>query len=165
MRPLFKLGTVGALIVLAGCATILGGGSSQNVTIQAAPPGATFTIKASSGIQMAAGTLPQTVRLPRKNEYEIDFTAPGYQPRSIALTRGTNGWVFGNLVVGWIVGFIVDFATGSAYKIEPALVSVTMDQKVAADGTRSTDAHVTLADAQGRTLRELVLPMEPVAAH
>ena len=106
MRSLFRSGVALALVLLAGCATILGGGSSQSVAVQATPPGATFTIKASSGIQMASGAVPQTVRLPRKNEYQLEFTAPGFQAQSVALTRGTNGWIFGNLVVGWIVGFI-----------------------------------------------------------
>jgi hypothetical protein len=74
----------------------------------------------------ADGRRPHTRdrRLPRKNEYNIEITLDGYQPQTLALARGINGWVFGNLFVGWIVGFIVDFASGSAYKLEPAVVSV-----------------------------------------
>jgi hypothetical protein len=49
----------------------------------------------------------------------------------LPLARGANGWVFGNLFEGWIVGFVVDFATSSAYTLEPALVSVSL--------TRATD--------------------------
>ena len=151
-----------SLLSLSACATIMGGGSSQGVTVQSSTPGAQFTVKSSSGIQMASGMAPQTVRLPRKNEYQIDFTAPGFQPQSIALTKGTNGWVWGNLVVGWIVGFIVDFASGSAYKLEPALVNVSLVTHTAADGTTATEARVAMLDDQGRTIRELLVPMVPV---
>ncbi len=75
---------------------------------------------------MGAGRTPATVRLPRKNEYNIEISLDGYQPQTMALAKSTNGWIWGNLFVGWLVGFVVDFATGSAYKLEPALVSVSL---------------------------------------
>jgi hypothetical protein len=77
---------------------------------------------------MSAGAVPASVRLPRKNEYQIHITLDGYETQTVALSRGTNGWIWGNLVVGWIVGFIVDFATGAAYKLEPAIVNVTLER-------------------------------------
>jgi hypothetical protein len=75
---------------------------------------------------MNQGTTPGTVSLPRKNEYQIDITLEGYHPQTTVLTRGTNGWIWGNLLVGWLVGFGVDFLTGSAYKLEPALVQISL---------------------------------------
>jgi len=60
-------------ISVTGCATILGGGSSQALGISSDPVGARFTVKSSSGIQMASGAAPQTVTLPRKNEYQIEL--------------------------------------------------------------------------------------------
>ena len=162
--PLLARGPACALVLtLSGCATILGGGSSQGVTIQSSTPATHFTIRSSSGIQIASGDAPQSVRLPRKNEYQIDFTAPGFQPQTIALTKGTNGWIWGNLVVGWIVGFVVDFASGSAYKLEPSVVNISMAQKVALDGTTSTEALVSLYDTKGHLLGEQHVPMVPVA--
>jgi hypothetical protein len=120
--------TLGSSVALSGCATLLGGGSNQAVTIEATPSEARYAIKSSSGIQMSAGDVPTSVRLPRKNEYQIDISLDGYETRTVAITRGTNGWIWGNLVFGWIVGFIVDFATGSAYKLEPELVNVTLER-------------------------------------
>jgi hypothetical protein len=55
--------------------------------------GATFAVKSSSGIVMSQGKGPQTIRLPRRNEYQIEVAAPGYQGQSLALTKGLNGWV------------------------------------------------------------------------
>ena len=115
---------VGLMALLSGCATIVGGGSSQAVRVEATPGGAAFAVKSSSGLQMASGVAPQALRLPRKNEYQIDFTVPGYQPQTAVITRGSNGWIWGNLLFGWIVGFAIDFATGSAYKLEPALIQI-----------------------------------------
>ena len=71
--------------------------------------------RAALSPQMASGTTPQMVRLPRKNEYQIEFAVPGYRSQSVALTKGVNGWVFGNFLIGWIPGLIIDFVTGSAH--------------------------------------------------
>lgn len=117
-----------AITALSGCATIVGGGSSQPVSLQSAPGAATYAIRSSSGISMAGGTTPATVSLPRKNEYQIEVSLAGYQPQSTVLTRGINGWIWGNLIVGWILGFGIDFLTGSAYKLEPSQVQVTLQQ-------------------------------------
>jgi len=144
-------------LFLGGCAAIVGGGSSQVVSIAATPSAARYAIRSSSGIEMSSGPLPASVRLPRKNEYQIDITLEGYEPRTVALTRGTNGWIWGNLVIGWIVGFIIDFATGAAYKIEPAVVDVTLEQ--AGD---QAFALVRILDADRRLLREDRLLLVPV---
>lgn len=127
-KSLRTLGLLALVPVAAGCATIVGGGPNQAVTLESDPGAASFTVQSSSGINMAQGNTPSTVRLPRKNEYQITITMPGYQPQSTALTKGVNGWIWGNLLFGWIVGFAVDFLTGSAYKLEPALVQVTMQR-------------------------------------
>lgn len=149
------------LFATTGCATLIGGGAAQPVAVRSTPTSATFTISSSSGIQMAQGQTPETVRLPRKNEYQIEFTAPGFQTQKVALTRGTNGWIWGNLVVGWILGFAVDFATGSAYKIEPALVEITLVESRNAVGALETNAVIRMLDDKGRVVSSLEVPMIP----
>ncbi len=152
------------LLLGTGCATILGGGSSQPVAIRSATPDASFTIRSLSGLDVAQGKTPQTVVLSRKTEYQLEFTAPGYQPQKIAITKGTNGWIFGNLVIGWILGFAVDFATGSAYKLQPATVDISLVQSRTAAGIEETAASVRLRDEKGRLIRELTVPLVPIGA-
>ena len=100
---------------------------------------------------------PTTVRLPRKNEYQIQLAIDGYAPQTVALTRGTNGWIWGNLLFGWIIGFGVDFLTGSAYKLEPALVQVSLVQL---NGEEYADVRVF--DDSGRMIREERLLLTPL---
>jgi len=152
------------LLTLSGCATIVGGGSAQPVAIRSTPTSASFTVTSSSGLQMAQGTAPQTIRLPRKNEYQIEFTAPGFQPQKVVLSRGTNGWIWGNLIVGWIVGFAIDFASGSAYKLEPALVDISLVESRTASGAEQTNAVVRLLDGKGRVISETEVPLVPQEA-
>ena len=147
---------------LVGCATILGGGPSQPVSLSSDPTGADFMIKSSNGLQMGSGKTPQTLRLPRKNEYQVDFTVPGYQPQSVALAKGVNGWIWGNLVLGWIIGFGVDFLTGSAYKLEPAQVQVALARQTGENGELQLYGIVRQLDEKGRVIREQRVLLEPV---
>lgn len=39
-----------------------------------------------------------------------------------------DGWLFGNLLFGGIIGIIIDFANGSAYKLTPAEVDVVFGE-------------------------------------
>lgn len=162
MRTARTICTVAFALAVNGCATILGGGSSQAVGITSEPVGARFTVRSSSGIQMASGAAPQTVTLPRKNEYQIEFTAPGYQPQTTALTKGVNGWIWGNLVVGWIVGFAIDFISGSAYKLEPALVQISLVRAADEAGVLQLFGVVRQLDAKGSVLFEQRVLMVPV---
>jgi hypothetical protein len=147
--------------LLGGCASMFGGGSNQGVTISSEPSGARFLIKSSSGIQMAEGVTPQTLRLPRKNEYQVEVTMDGYKPRTLALTKGTNGWVWANILIGGIFGLIIDFSTGAAYKLEPAIVSVTLETVLLDDGNQATYAVARLLSSTGRVLEERRVLMEP----
>ena len=162
-RPRIHSITAGLVLVsvmCAGCATILGGGTNQAVSINAQPGAATYSIKAASGLEMGSGNVPAQVRLPRHNEYQVQITAAGYKPQTLALTKSLNGWVWGNLIFGWILGFGVDFIGGAAYKLEPALVTVNLQTAVRLDGSETKYAVVLLQDARGRFLQERWVELE-----
>lgn len=154
----FKRCAVGVLaaLLVSGCATIVGGGSHQPVSLGSTPASASYSILSSSGLEMAQGVAPATVSLPRKNEYQIQVSMDGYRPQSTALTRGINGWIWGNLLVGWLLGFGIDFLTGSAYKLEPSFVQVTLE--LVED---ETFAVIRLLDRRERLIEERKLLMVP----
>jgi len=157
----FRLPVLAATVIATtACATLVGGGSSQAVTISSEPTSANFTVKSSSGIKMASGATPQTIKLPRKNEYQIEFAVPGYKTQSLPLTKGINGWLFGNFVIGWIPGLIIDFVTGSANKLEPAVVQVSLQRGVAGADSDKLFGVVRQLDAAGKVLSESRVEMQ-----
>ena len=162
LRTLVLLATFGIVLSSVGCATILGGGTSQGLGVSSDPVGAKFVIKAASGLQFAVGNTPQMVSLPRKNEYQVEFSVPGYQSQSVVLTKGINNWIWGNLVFGWIFGFAVDFVSGSAYKLEPAQVSVNLVRALDESGRWQLYGVVRQLDDQNRLLSEQRILMVPV---
>ena len=78
-----------------------------------------------------------------------------------SITKSLNGWVWGNLLVGCVVGFAIDFIGGAAYILEPSLVSVSLD-KPRGDDAAAT-AHIYLKDEKGRLLREITTELPPAA--
>lgn len=135
-----------ACLVATGCATMVSG-SRQVVTIQGTPPEAVYVIRTAGGVQVNEGVVSSWVPLPRNDTYQIDITLDGYETRTFNLTRSTNGWVFGNLVIFWIIGFAVDYSTGAAYQLEPAAINVELEPGDPEVGV------VRFLDGRGRLIR------------
>jgi hypothetical protein len=120
-----------SLFALGGCATIISG-ETDRVTFTAIPDNTTFNIKDETGKSVHHGTTLATVLLDRGNgyfdgqTYQIDFSAPGYIPKTQELDTSLNGWYFGNLIFGGVLGLLViDPATGSMWDL-PEKLDVTL---------------------------------------
>jgi len=134
-RPL----AAGLLVFSAGCATIMHG-SKQDIAVSSTPSGATVMVD-----NQQMGTTPTTVNLTRKDRHVISLDAPGYKRYDLQLTRGTSGWVWGNLVFGGIPGLAIDAITGSLYKLSPDNVAATLERSGTASMNPSgTQLHVVL---------------------
>jgi hypothetical protein len=107
-------------IFLSGCASVVSG-RGQEIPLASTPSGADVTV---DGIYM--GTTPTIAPLRRKNPHNIVFSKKGYTEQTKTTQRKTNGWVWGNIVFGGIIGLIIDYSTGASYKIEPTAVEVTL---------------------------------------
>ena len=118
----FLVLAVGFIFVftLVSCATIVSG-RSQNFPVITNPSGAIVTV---GGVKQMS---PATFFLDRRQEvYLVKITKEGYEPVEINIKKGLNGWVFGNILFGGIIGFIVDMSTGSATKFTPNEVEVNL---------------------------------------
>ena len=69
---------------------------------------------------------PATVPLARDQSHSFIFKKAGYQDDSFVITSGTSGWVWGNVLLGGLVGGVVDFASGAARKLSQDSVHVTL---------------------------------------
>jgi hypothetical protein len=111
------------LIFATGCATIIHG-KLQKIPVTSEPSGATVTVDGQTV------ETPGVVILKRsREEYTLRFEKEGYKPVEIKLHRSMSGWLWGNLLIGGVIGVIVDFSTGSAYKLEPKEVHAILKAK------------------------------------
>lgn len=131
-----------SLVFLPSCATIISQGT-KNVSIESQPSGLNFEVKDSEGTVVGSGKTPQTLSLStgrgyfKPANYTIITKRGGKVVAERNLTATVNGWYFGNILIGGLVGMlIVDPLTGAMYTLP---------------GTVDISAHST-ASTGGRTL-------------
>jgi len=110
----------GLLMSLAGCATIMHG-TGQDVGFGSSPTSAKITVD-----NQRSATTPTVMKLSRKDNHIVRIELDGYLPYEATLTRGVSGWVWGNLVVGGLVGLAVDAISGGLYKLSPEQLTATL---------------------------------------
>ncbi|WP_198588764.1 hypothetical protein [Alloalcanivorax mobilis] len=120
---------------LCGCASIIST-SNYPVSIQSTPPGARYVItNIRTDETIKSGVTPDRVSLSSKNgffsgaRYRVSFEQDGYQNAEIPISASMDGWYFGNILLGGLLGMlIIDPATGAMWKlndqVQSALVAV-----------------------------------------
>jgi hypothetical protein len=139
-----------AAVLLAGCATVTRGTTSQ-VTVNSEPAGA--SAKTSLGHTCTA--TPCTFEIPRKSEFIVTFEKEGYDLQQIPVaTRvagsGAAGFA-GNVLLGGVVGMGVDAATGSTLEHYPNPVFATLQAsgRPGAKASRTPRPKAFKPEAQG----------------
>ena len=121
VKRIIGMGVVVTFIAsIIGCATIISG-RMQSLPVTSSPDGAIVTM----------GTLrqqtPCTLELDRRmGVYQIKIEKEGYEPMTVTLKKGVNGWVFGNIIFGGIIGIVIDMVSGSASAFKPSEVEVNL---------------------------------------
>jgi len=127
---------IGTLIAgLSGCSSIVSQ-SEYAVVIASNPDAANFTVVNKTGQQVHSGVTPATVTLKSSSgyfkgeAYTVTFKKEGYSEKTFTMTSTVDGWYFGNILFGGLIGMlIVDPATGAMYNL-PKRVDVSLDQSV-----------------------------------
>lgn len=111
------------LMTFSNCATIVSK-SSYPVSIYTNPPGAQVSITDKKGKEIYNGTSPSVVKLRSgagffaRAEYHVKLSAKDYE-KIIPVTFKLNGWYFGNIVFGSLIGLlVVDPASGAMWRID-----------------------------------------------
>ncbi|MEK6789624.1 MAG: hypothetical protein AABY68_11805 [Pseudomonadota bacterium] len=124
MRKTALMLAVCSVAALSGCASIVSK-SQYNVAVNSVPEGADFLIKDKGGRKVHSGRTPQTVSLSsdagffQGQTYQIDLSKEGHTSTTTMLDSSINGWYWGNIIFGGLVGMlIVDPATGAMWKLD-----------------------------------------------
>lgn len=142
------------VLLLAACATIFTS-SSQNISVDSNPKGATIIVNTTGGIQVFEGTTPASVHLDRKNKYVVIVNLEGYREERIQIGQTLNPITIVNLLF-W-PGFIVDLVTGAVWNLDPDQLFVTL-QTASLDGEKDQlYVLVSWADSNGEVF---IVPVE-----
>ncbi|MBN1404452.1 MAG: hypothetical protein JW942_08320 [Opitutales bacterium] len=162
-----SLALAATAIGFGGCASIVDGGRNETVLIRSLPAGASIKIVNNrTGETVYSGTSPAKVDLARSSgffkgvSYTIQFRLDGYDDKQVSLRSSVNGWYFGNIIFGGLIGMvIVDPATGAMYSL-PEDVVANLDAKSSAtlleDGDNANLLIVNIDDIPEELRSQLV---------
>ena len=109
-------------LALSNCATIMHG-PNQEIGLSSSPTGALVKID-----NQQVGNTPLTYKMERKGSHIISFELEGYQPYQTTITSKLSGWVWGNIVLGGLIGLGIDAITGSLYQLSPEQIHAQMSK-------------------------------------
>lgn len=136
-----RLVTIVAALSLTACATIMHG-TAQDVGISSSPTNAKVIVD-----KVSAGQTPTVAHLSRKDNHVVRLEMDGYAPAEMTLTRGTSGWVWGNVVFGGIIGLAVDAMSGGLYKLTPEQLSGALARQGASIAPTTNGVYVVMVKA------------------
>lgn len=132
-----------AAIFFPSCASIVSH-SEWPLIVESNPAGAGISIINRKGEQVFVGKTPTTVTLKsaagffKREEYKVKFDLAGYPTQEMTVSAKVNGWYWGNLLIGGVIGMlIVDPATGAMYKLDKESIKAEMGVKTADAATPS----------------------------
>ena len=103
---------VASAALLSGCASIASG-TTQQIAITSSPAGATCDVS-RQGLSLQKLITPASAFV-QKTKYDIsvECSKSGYQNATQVNKSGVEGWTFGNLLFGGVIGLGIDLASGA----------------------------------------------------
>lgn len=116
-----------SVFLVVGCASIMKG-TKQKVTVSSSPPQAKVVIETTpGGVTVYEGTTPVKVKLRKKKEYIVTVSLEGYKDETVNIMEGDiEGWFWGNLLCGGLIGIVVDLSNNAMHKLEPEEIHVEL---------------------------------------
>ncbi len=151
MRKTFLLAGLSITLLLPSCASIVSG-SKQNINFNSTPSGATVWVD-----DVNLGVTPVIAQLERiKKNQKVKIELQGYKPYELILNRKTNGWIWGNILFGGIIGIIIDASSGAMYRLTPDQIEAQLANGVVMNRKNDTYIGVVMtADANWEKIGNL----------
>ena len=155
---------VTAIFILAGCASIVSK-SNWPVAIRSTPDQADISIMdTKDGTEIFKGKTPVVVTLSSKGayfkgkSYTVEISKEGFNTQIRPITSDVNGWYFGNILFGGLIGMlIVDPLTGAMWTLDPQTINVTLQSKTSeVPGDQRTLSIVLLKDVPDQLQDKLI---------
>ena len=115
---------VGLGLASSACATIISG-TTQDLYVDSEPKGASCKIDRQGAVVGMINPTPGKVNVPRhKDNIVVSCALDGYEQSNEVLASSFSGATFGNLLLGGIVGVVIDASSGANNKYPERIVVV-----------------------------------------
>jgi hypothetical protein len=113
MKSILAAAAACAVICLSGCASIVSG-RSQEILVNTNPPGATCDLVRQGNVIATVANTPGGVTIQKtKHDILLKCSKDGFQQATYFNHSGIEEMTYGNVVIGGLVGWGIDSATGS----------------------------------------------------
>lgn len=125
LRAVLALAIVAVTALASGCATVTKG-TTQAITLHTDPDGAACDVGRESKTFASLGTTPGQVSVDKAwGAIDIACRKAGHQSTELRVESEVQGWTFGNILIGGLIGFAVDAASG-AMRQYPQFITLTL---------------------------------------
>ncbi|HTH17131.1 MAG TPA: hypothetical protein VL974_10790 [Magnetospirillum sp.] len=119
---------IAAVALASGCSSVIEG-RSQTIAFNTNPVGATC-ILTRNGLTIGNVQTPGGIVIEKtKHNIQVVCSKEGYEDSTAMLKSGVAGATFGNIILGGVVGWAVDSASGADNKYDD-IVNVTLNRKL-----------------------------------
>ena len=151
-----------ASLFLTSCATIV---SSQQVPtkIDSSPSKMAYKVFDDNGAVVSQGFTPATTTMNRSagyfrpGKYSIEISKNGKVVGKETITATLNGWYFGNILIGGLVGLvIVDPLSGAMYRMPESVTVSTTSMASASEPSKAlqlVDISTLTSQQRGKLVR------------
>ncbi len=122
------------ILFFSSCATIVSK-SNWPFSVDTNPAGAKVVITNKKGVEVFSGKTPVALKLKSgagfftKESYTVALSMNGYESKKVNVECKINGWYFGNIVFGGLIGLlIIDPATGAMYRLDSLGITENLTQ-------------------------------------
>lgn len=121
----FRATNLGLSLILVvnstGCATVTKG-SYQQISIVSNPGNALVKV---DGIDK--GETPIVIKMKRSKSHTVQLNKEGFQVYEAGIKSVGSAAIWGNILLGGIVGLIVDLISGASHNLEPGSIDAQLD--------------------------------------
>jgi len=110
---------LGAALLSSGCATVVKG-SSQTLTVDTRPPGAACVFTRKGQTIGVVNPTPGSLMVDKSSEaIAVSCTKEGYHESAASIASEFQAATLGNILIGGIIGIVVDAASGAINQYAP----------------------------------------------
>lgn len=112
------IAVLAAATAVAGCASVTKG-TSQNITINSSPSGASCTVEREGKMIATIPATPQIIKVSKsKNDLTLTCNLAGYKTAQYVIPSDVEAMTAGNVIFGGLVGLAIDAGTGAMNKYD-----------------------------------------------
>lgn len=144
-------------ILLNGCASIFHGRASW-LTVETNPENIEIKLYGINSGEIIKKTSPFRVELDKGTDYKLVVETPNYRSEEVVIRRRITGWFWGNIIIGWIVGFAIDAFSKNMWDHNQHLVQLDLEKLSSAPDTVKINVPIVFRMKDG-TNKMRILPL------